>query len=656
MAQIILYDVGLMDNTDTSITNTQVCKGLNVVKITASEYNTLNTLLSATNKNVLKSDHTLSDLTLSLIQLLKLNELTVKITVPPASDYSTTYYSLLSSIFNMQIINNQVTGLFSTFTESNNRIYFRPFTASYQEWPAGSSESSKHNTGAYKAEYGGNYYLWGQYGSGDGSNNDSRYNTYIGILINVDDTAIYKLTMAGYYDYSPQASWGSLISGGLYTNLLIDEPYYTEDRTTVTELPSGSATWTVSTEGTLDTVTISVNEGYVLNSVALYDPTDRLVNRWKELPEGGVIQVRRDQPGEWKLRITCQEILSPYNPTVPIEDLPSDTITPTYPTDYIGKYIGAGFYKLFIPTVTQLNAFVNYLYTQTFIDAIMQLWNKMLGIEEMIVGVNIIPGAPTVAGTAIPKVGWVSMTESQAMNYTTQQYLEIDLGSLTVSRAWGNYLDFAPYTKISIYLPFIGERTLDTNDVMGKTLNVRYHIDLLSGNCVAYVYVGGSIHYQFSGNCAYSIPISSADTANLFLQPLKAIAGMTLAGVGVATGNPMAIAAGHALGATVGSDESGAFVSPPSAEISAPDVRKVDGLNANTGYMGTIRPYLSIERVKPDINDGFGAEIGYQSNKFRTLGNLAGFTKVSEVHLEGITATTAELTQIEAMLKEGVII
>lgn len=433
------------------------------------------------------------------------------------------------------------------------------------------------------------------------------------------------------------------------------EPW-TEDKLTVTELPSGSAAYSVETEGTQDTVTISINEGYVLNSIALYDPTDRLVQRWKELPEGGVIQVRRDQPGEWTMRITCQEILSPYNPTVPIEDLPTDTITPTYPTDYIGKYIGAGFYKLFIPTVAQLNAFVNYLYTQTFIDAIMQLWNKMLGIEEMIVGVNIIPGAPAIAGTAIPKVGWVSMTESQAMNYTTQQYIEINLGSLTVSRAWGNYLDFAPYTKISIYLPFIGERTLDTNDVMGKTLNVRYNIDLLSGNCVAYVYVNGSIHYQFSGNCAYSIPISSADTANLFLQPLKAIAGLTLAGVGVATGNPMAVAAGNALGATVGSDENGTVITPPAAEISAPNVRKVDGLNANTGYMGTIRPYLSIERVKPDINDGFGAEIGYQSNKFRTLGNLAGFTKVSEVHLEGISATTAELTQIEAMLKEGVII
>ena len=468
-----------------------------------------------------------------------------------------------------------------------------------------------------------------------------------------------------YMDYLSieSATYGVCSLGGPltgYNNVLKNsfdsaEPW-TQDFLTVTELPSGSATYTVTTEGTIDTVTISINEGYVLNSIALYDPTDRLVQRWKELPEGSVIQVRRDQPGVWTMRITCQEILSPYNPTTPIEDLPSDTITPTYPTDYIGKYIGAGFYKLFIPTVAQLNAFVNYLYTQTFMDAIMQLWNKMLGIEEMIVGVNIIPGTPGVAGTAVPKVGWVSMTESQAMNYTVQQYLEINLGSLTVSRAWGNYLDFAPYTKISIYLPFIGERTLDTNDVMCKTLNVRYHIDLLSGNCVAYVYVGGSIHYQFSGNCAYSIPISSADTANLFLQPLKAIAGMTLAGVGVATGNPMAMVAGNALGATIGSDENGTTITPPSAEISAPDVRKVDGLNANTGYMGTIRPYLSIERVKPDINAGFGAEIGYQSNKFRTLGNLAGFTKVSEVHLEGITATTAELTQIEAMLKEGVII
>lgn len=492
--------------------------------------------------------------------------------------------------------------------------------------------------GTGNSSFGGCDFYWFQYST----QTELLYTDAVGL-----ETGTYSLAYLGGGSPSVNATILSMLEEA--------EPYI-DDKTTVTEVPSGSATYTVSTEGTTDTITISINEGYVLNTVALYDPQDRLVQRWKELPEGGVIQVRRDQPGEWTIRITCQEILSPYNPTVPIEDLPTDTITPTYPTDYIGKYIGAGFYKLFIPTVSQLNAFVNYLYTQTFMDAIMQLWNKMLGIEEMIVGVNIIPGAPAIAGTAIPKVGWVSMTESQAMNYTVQQYIEINLGSLTVSRAWGNYLDFAPYTKISIYLPFIGERTLDTNDVMGKTLNVRYNIDLLSGNCVAYVYVGGSIHYQFSGNCAYSIPISSADTANLFLQPLKAIAGLTLAGVGVATGNPMAVAAGNALGATVGSDENGTVITPPAAEISAPNVRKVDGLNANTGYMGTIRPYLSIERVKPDINAGFGQEIGYQSNKFRTLGTLAGFTKVSEVHLEGISATTAELTQIEAMLKEGVII
>ena len=429
-------------------------------------------------------------------------------------------------------------------------------------------------------------------------------------------------------------------------------PAPTFDRTDVFIAPDDAGAYTISTEDSTDTINIIVDSGYEFATAELYSPQGVQIETYRELP----IIVERTESGTYSLNVNLKYNGSPYEPATPIEDLPSDTIIPTYPANYIGKYIGAGFYKLFIPTIEQLNAFVNYLYNQTFIDAVVNLWNRMLNIEDLIVGVMIIPGAPSIAGTAVPRVGWVQMTASQAMNFTNQQYIEIDLGELTVSRAWNNYLDYAPYTKISVYLPFIGERTLDTNDVMNKTLKIIYHIDLMSGNCVAYVHVNGSVHYQFSGNCAYSIPISSADTANLFLQPLKAIAGLALAGAGVATGNPMMVAAGSSLGATIGSSEEGATVSAPSAEISAPNIRKVDGLNSNTGYMGTVRPYLSIERVRPDINSGFGKAIGYQANKYRTLSQLSGYTKVAEVHLEGINATTAELTQIEAMLKGGIII
>ena len=426
--------------------------------------------------------------------------------------------------------------------------------------------------------------------------------------------------------------------------------------TTVVVTPQNSATYTVSTEDNIDTVTVTVADGYVFSSGALYDPTDRLDQRWKALNENNQLIIRRTQAGEWTLRLTMQEVINPYDPDTPIEDLPTDVISATYPSDYIARYIGAGFYKLFVPTMAQLNAFVNYLYDPDFLTNIKNLWNKALNMEELIVGGNIMPCAPTVAGTAIPRVGWLSMTSTQAMNYTNQQYVTVELGSLTVSRAWSNYLDFAPYTKVSIYLPFIGERQLDTNDVMGKSLSLSYNIDLLSGNCVAYVKVNGSIHYQFTGNCAYTIPISQTNASNIALQPLKAIAGLALAGAGVASGNPVLISAGASLGATIESEEKGGGVTTPMPELTSPDVKKIDGLNANTGYMGVVRPYLIVERVKPDINSGFGQTIGYQSNKFRRLGDLTGYTKVQEVHLENIPATAEEIAKIEAILKGGVII
>ena len=427
----------------------------------------------------------------------------------------------------------------------------------------------------------------------------------------------------------------------------------TQDRTDVSILPSTGGTSEVVTEDNTDTISITPADGYEFNYAELINPRGDLEGTYKATP----IVVRRDTQGTYILNVYMVQVVDPYAPGAGIPDLPSDIIDAQHPSDYIGQFINAGFYKIFVPTLTQLTNFVTYLYDQTFIDAIKQLWNRMLNVDDLIVGVMIMPVAPTIAGTKVPRVGWVPMTESQSMDYTSQQYYHINLGSINVNRVWNNYLDFSPYTKVSIYLPFIGERTLETNDIMGKTLNVEYNIDLLSGNCVAYIKVNGSIHYQFSGNCAYVIPISQADTTGMFLQPLKAIAGISLAVAGVATGNPMMTAAGTSMGATVLSDDEGVTsVAPPNLEISSPGVQKIDGLSANSGYMGVIQPYISIERVIPDINSGFAHTNGYQANKYRRIGDLTGYTKVQEVHLDGLSATATEVAKIEALLKGGIII
>lgn len=51
------------------------------------------------------------------------------------------------------------------------------------------------------------------------------------------------------------------------------------------------------------------------------------------------------------------------------------------------------------------------------------------------------------------------------------------------------FMNYAPYTKVWIYLPFIGLREIPTNMVMGKTVKVEYYTDFVSGALDCQIYV-----------------------------------------------------------------------------------------------------------------------------------------------------------------------
>ena len=56
------------------------------------------------------------------------------------------------------------------------------------------------------------------------------------------------------------------------------------------------------------------------------------------------------------------------------------------------------------------------------------------------------------------------------------------------------------------------------------------------------------------------------------------------------------------------------------------------------------------------LANNFQKYIGYPANYTTKLSNCSGFVKVLECHIENVNATNTELTEIESLLKEGVII
>lgn len=56
------------------------------------------------------------------------------------------------------------------------------------------------------------------------------------------------------------------------------------------------------------------------------------------------------------------------------------------------------------------------------------------------------------------------------------------------------------------------------------------------------------------------------------------------------------------------------------------------------------------------LPDNYGHYYGYPCNMTLKLGELSGFTVVSDCHLDGFRCTKSELDEIERLLKQGVVL
>ena len=300
--------------------------------------------------------------------------------------------------------------------------------------------------------------------------------------------------------------------------------------------------------------------------------------------------------------------------------------------------VGTGFVTLYTPSTAQLANLANYMWQSS--PQTIEFWKKVIADPiDLILGLNIVPVATAATGVKSIVIGGVDTEVS--MTYTDTQYVEIQCGSINVPEYWGAYLDYSPYTKIEIYLPYCGVHPLSADEVVGKTIEVRYHVDILSGACMAYVKCGGSVLYQFAGNCAAQIPV----TANQFGDMVRsAISIAASIGSMVATEGATAPFAIGTI-ASAASNSTGL----------KPHVEKSGAIGGMSGQLGIQYPYLLVTRPATCIPADQNKFIGYPAYVTKQLSELTGYNEISSIHLEGIDATGNELSEIETILKTGVI-
>ena len=206
----------------------------------------------------------------------------------------------------------------------------------------------------------------------------------------------------------------------------------------------------------------------------------------------------------------------------------------------------------------------------------------------------------------------------------------------------GAFLDYDPYTTISLYIPFIGIVPLQTNMVMGRQIRLYSAVDIFAGTIHYNVYVSTpkkewSLMGTYEGKCGVEIPLTLDDSIGNATNILQNVAGAT---VGLCTGN------------------FGALASIGGSAFSQP-INQVSGINTNTSYYNPNQCAIIMQTTPATIPDNFGSTVGYLYRQSAKLESLSGLTTCLNPRIGNFndnTPTDSERAEIYSLLKSGVII
>jgi len=297
--------------------------------------------------------------------------------------------------------------------------------------------------------------------------------------------------------------------------------------------------------------------------------------------------------------------------------------------------INTGFCRIFSPSESELRNLSNYLWSSNYdLAQVKKLFSNPM---DSILGLSAVP--IRLLGSSVSfSLGGVPIT-GMTLPLVTKQRYTYHMGSITIKERWGSYLDYDPYTKFSIFLPFIGMRELAADDIMGKTVSLVYDIDILTGMCVARLQAGTNCLYEWGGNCAIQLPVNSRNWDSVFSTAVSAVGGI----VSAVTGGSAPLVAGSVASAAL------------QTVSMKPRIDKSSTIGGAAGWLGQMTPYIIRTTPEAFIPTDQNKFIGYPAYINVALNSISGYNEVESIHLENVTATGTELEEIESILKGGVI-
>lgn len=328
----------------------------------------------------------------------------------------------------------------------------------------------------------------------------------------------------------------------------------------------------------------------------------------------------------------------------------------------------SGLMTLYNPTVSELQALGRFLWSDGLdLNAFKKLFNDPF---DTLLGLSIIPIVPPTSGTR--KIMFGNLDSGVSAKVISHQFVpNVDMGSITLGEVYNGALDYSPFTTVSIYLPFIGYRELNVQDIMNSKIHLVYKFDVLTGGCIAELYVDhlktgnkskdnskfkweshSGLLASFEGQCAVNIPLASQDYTNTIKAMIGAVGMVGGAAASFATGNPALGVAALAVGSA-----------NSAMQASTPTVQRSGHLSSSNAIMANLTPFLTVTRphqCKPSNYyklRGVPSQIYVPKLSSLTTSKHDYYLQVAEIpDIKVAGATDTEIAEIKNLLKEGVVL
>lgn len=364
-----------------------------------------------------------------------------------------------------------------------------------------------------------------------------------------------------------------------------------------------------------------------------------------------------------------------YNPSQPVD--PN-----TYSNQTVFNVIGAGasMNKRYLLDAANVNKLATDLFTicdtmsqdddYSFFDSKVKANMLTQSPIESIVSLIRYPFTPTHGSTKqTVKLG---RFDASAEGYPLSNAIQtITFDGKTIFPRFENcFLDYEPYTKYEVYVPFCDTVELSAADILGHTLNIRLVVDLFTGVCTGYILADSLCIETTTGNVGVNLPLTGLDTATINANIANAEANKKAAKKNYIKGHFDIITQKDKVGALwtqiLGTNEDVVKKADYDLKHIETPMHTIGAASPVTSWAMDLNARIMIyyptgdavtNSTPPELRDlsTYAHTTGFATIDNALLSNYSGFTVATNAILN-FAATTTEKDMIESALNGGIFI